>query len=86
MTYISNHVERVTIETGDFLMEQRNTGFADNDGQWTVHQSAELYWGPGGLLTQRRPGAHLGVFPTKEAALAAVHAAQPQPVDVKAVR
>jgi len=77
--YRSNNERSVKTSVADFLIGQRNAGYADNDGRWIVHQLPELYWSPGGVLRRRRPGAYLGAFDTEAAALAAIEAAEAQP-------
>lgn len=79
MAYVSNNKQSIEADGLKFLVEQRNVGFADNDGRWVVVQLAELYWSGIGVLRQRRPGAFLGVFDDMEAVLAAVAAAAPRP-------
>jgi hypothetical protein len=78
-----NHDHTVKTEAGEFMLIQRNAGYADNDGRWVVSQLAELYWSGGGALRQRRAGRFLGAFDTLELAMAAVAAAELQPVDDK---
>lgn len=85
MPYVSNHEQSVTTEIGEFLIRQRNVGYADNDGRWIVSQLPELYWSGIGTLRQRRPGKFLGVFDTREEADAAINAATLQPIEDKAV-
>lgn len=77
--YRSNNERTVTTPAAEFLIGQRNAGYADNDGRWVVHQLPELYWSKGGVLRRRRPGAYLGAFETEAAALAAIEAAEAQP-------
>lgn len=79
--YIDNHKHSVTVNGLTFLVEQRNIGFADNDGRWIVSQLAELYWSSIGVMRQRRPGAFLGVFDDMDAVNAAIATASPRPVD-----
>jgi len=79
VTYVSNNKASIEANGLKFLIEQRNVGFANNDGRWIVSQLAELYWSPIGVMRQRRPGAFLGVFDSLEAVHAAVSAATPQP-------
>ena len=77
--YVDNHKASIEANGLKFLIEQRNIGFADNDGRWNVVQLAELYWSGIGVLRQRRPGAFLGVFDDMDAVHAAIAAAAPQP-------
>jgi hypothetical protein len=77
--YRSNSERTVTTPVAEFLMGQRNAGYADNDGRWVVHQLPELYWSAIGVLRRRRPGVFLGVFDNEAAALAAIEAAERQP-------
>ncbi|SCL32961.1 hypothetical protein GA0070616_4600 [Micromonospora nigra] len=79
MSYVSNHEDTITTDAAEFAIAQRNIGFADNDGRWIVSQLPDLYWSPIGVLRQRRPGAFLGAFDTREVAEAAISAAQPLP-------
>lgn len=79
MTYVSNHKASIQANGCTFLIEQRNVGFADNDGRWIVSQLAELYWSNIGTMRQRRPGAFLGVFEDMDAVNAAIAAAAPLP-------
>ena len=81
-----NNNQTVKTDVAEFSVEQRNEGFADNDGQWIVTQGIELYWSNIGVLRQRRPEKFLGVFPTTEAVVAAILAAEPQPIVDKMVR
>jgi len=81
-----NHTETVTTETARFMIEQRNAGFADNDGRWVVSQMAELYWGVGGVLRERRPGTFLGVFDNRASVDAAIAEATTLPIDDRMVR
>ena len=77
--YVSNNKQGIEANGLKFLVEQRNVGFADNDGRWIVNQLAELYWSNIGTLRQRRPGAFLGVFDDMDAVRAVIAAAAPQP-------
>ena len=85
MAYVSNNRHCVKTEAAEFMLEQRNVGFADNDGQWIVSQLPELFWNGIGVLTQRRPGAFLGVFADKAAADKAVADATAQSINIQAV-
>jgi hypothetical protein len=78
-----NNDQTIKTSVGEFMVVQRNAGYADNDGHWTVTQLAELYWSPIGVLRQRRPGLFLGVFDTPAAAMASIEDAVPQPIDDK---
>lgn len=78
-----NNDQTVKTSVGEFMVVQRNEGYADNDGHWTVTQLAELYWSPIGVLRQRRSGLFLGVFDTPADAMAAIEAAMPQPISDK---
>lgn len=80
MSYIDNFKKSITANGLTFLIEQRNIGFADNDGRWIVSQLAELYWSPIGVMRQRRPGAFLGVFDDMDAVNAVIADAAPMPV------
>lgn len=83
--YRINNDQTVTTETGRFLVEQRNEGFAENDGAWIVSQLPELYWGRCGVLRRRRPGKFLGVFSSTDEASAAIDSATPTEIDDKAL-
>lgn len=80
-----NRDETVTTSVGQFSLIQRNSGYADNDGRWLVHQYADLYWSPIGTLRQRRAGRFLGVFDTETEAREATAAAEAVPLDDKMV-
>lgn len=77
--YKSNNLQTVVTEVGEFSVEQRNAGFASNDGRWSVHQYADLYWSSIGILTERRPSKFLGVFDTIADVIVAIEAAKVQP-------
>jgi hypothetical protein len=79
-TFRINNDQTIKTPAGEFMAEQRNAGFADNDGAWIVSQLAELYWSEIGVLRRRRPGKFLGVFPTPEEAVKAIEAAELQPI------
>jgi hypothetical protein len=85
MTYHSNNEETITTDAGQFMIGQRNAGYADNDGAWVVTQLKELYWSNIGTLRQRRDGQFIGVFATRTDADAAIAAATLQPVNDKMV-
>jgi hypothetical protein len=80
-----NNDQSFKTPAGEFLVVQRNGGYADNDGQWVVTQLPELYWSTGGVLRQRRPEKFLGVL-TKEEAVAAIESAELQPIMDKMIR
>lgn len=67
--FITNNTATVDMPTGQFMVEQRNVGFADNDGRWLVTQSQELYWDSCGFLMERRPSRFLGAFDSLTIAL-----------------
>jgi hypothetical protein len=81
-----NHDQTIHAVAGEFMVCQRNEGYAENDGQWTVHLLPELYWSAIGTLRQRRAGRFVGVFPTIDDAQAAIAAADAEPVADKMVR
>lgn len=85
MSYVSNNDKWITNNIGTFHLEQRNVGFADNDGRWVVTQSPELYWSASGVLYYKARGAFLGVFDTETLALVAVESAERQPEVNKSV-
>lgn len=85
MTYVDNYAQSVKTDVAEFLVTQRNIGFADNDGRWIVSQLPEHYWSATGSLRQRRPGKFLGAFDTREGAQNAIDTAEPQPIDDKMV-
>lgn len=76
-----NNDQTVETEAGTFYAEQRNAGFEPNDGKWVVTQLPDLYWTGYGTLRRSRPGKSLGVFDSPAEAVAAIEAAEPQPVD-----
>lgn len=76
-----NNVTMVETNAAQFLIEQRNVGFAQNDGRWIVSQLPELYWSTAGALRQSRPGAFLGVFDTRADADIAISTATQQSVE-----
>ena len=80
-----NRDETVTTSVGQFSLIQRNSGYADNDGRWLVHQYADLYWSSIGTLRQQRAGRFLGVFDTETEAREAIAAAEAMPLDDKMV-
>lgn len=86
MSYVPSTVETIKTDVASFMIEQRNVGFADNDGRWIAEQLAELYWSGIGVLRQKRAGTFLGVYDTRESAVAACHAALAQPVQDEMVR
>lgn len=61
MTETGNKVQTIQAAGGEFMIEQRNAGFADNDGRWIVSQLPELYWSKIGTLRRKRAGRFLGV-------------------------
>jgi hypothetical protein len=76
---ISNNVQTVKTATGEFMIEQRNVGFADNDGRWIVSQLPELFWSKIGTLRRRRAGRFLGAFDDMPAVNVAIAAADQMP-------
>jgi hypothetical protein len=76
-----NNDQTVETEAGEFYVWQRNEGFEPNDGQWIVTQLPELYWTTYGTLRRRRPAKRLGLFPGIAGAVAAIEAAEQQPVE-----
>ena len=81
-----NNDQTVKTEVGEFLVCQRNVGYAENDGYWVVTQLPELYWSNGGVLRQRRPEKFLGVFATPVDMVEAIDAATIQPIRDEMVR
>ena len=77
--YRFNNDQTITTEIGQFLVEQRNAGFVDNDGHWIVSKLRDLYWSQVGTLVERRPGKYLGAFATPAEADAAIASAEIQP-------
>lgn len=57
-----------------WTVEQRNVGFADNDGRWIAQRVRGNRWTAGGVLEPVGESAFLGVFDTEAEALAAVDA------------
>jgi hypothetical protein len=85
-TVFINHTQTVETDAGKFMINQRNEGYAENDGKWTVTQLPELYWSPGGVLRQRRPEKFLGIFLTPVDVVEAIEAATLQPVQDRMIR
>lgn len=81
-----NNDQTIKTAVAEFLVMQRNAGYVENDGRWTVSQSPELYWSAAGFLRRRRPGRFLGVFDTKGDAIAAMLAAEAMPIKDEMVR
>lgn len=77
--YVSNHEGYTKTDAGEFLYNQRNVGYWENDGKWIVNQLPDLYWDKWGYLAKRREGRTLGLFDTKEAAEAAIKSAEAMP-------
>lgn len=71
-SYVSNHLHTITTPAGQFVVEQRNVGFASNDGKWVVSLLPELYWSHIGTLRKRREGRFLGAFTGRATANAAI--------------
>jgi hypothetical protein len=74
-----NNSETITLENGRFYLTQRNHGFMANDGRWLIERLPRLYWSPIGVLHQASAYELIGVFDTREAALAAAAAAGDAP-------
>jgi hypothetical protein len=79
MTYVSNHEQAIRTDVAEFMITQRNVGFADNDGQWIVTQLAEFEYNHLGTLYKIRGGKFLGAFADLDAARAAIATATVQP-------
>jgi hypothetical protein len=77
--YVSNNERYLQTDAGEFLMNQRNVGYWENDGRWIVRQLADLYWDGYGYLTKRREGLSIGPFDTEEEALTAIASAEIRP-------
>lgn len=75
----SNNRHSVKTDVAEFMIEQRNAGFADNDGRWILSQLPELFWSNIGTLRRRRAGRFLGVFDDMAAINLAVAAAELMP-------
>lgn len=72
-TYRSNNDQSVKRADGaEFMIVQRNAGYADNDGRWIATLLPELFWSNIGTLRRRRASRFLGVFETKADALLAI--------------
>jgi hypothetical protein len=67
---ISNHEASFMIDGIEFLVSQRNVGFASNDGRWIVRQCADLHYDlqRAGGLYRRHHGQYLGDHATYEQA------------------
>lgn len=72
-----NHDQTVSTTAGDFLVEQRNGGFATNDGWWIAELLPRNVWRTG-VLRQARPGRFIGAYPTAAICEAAIAAAEPE--------
>lgn len=83
--YRFNNDQTIRTDAVEFMVEQRNAGFADNDGKWIVSQLPELYWSHG-ELRQLRGSLFLGVFDTRADAVIVIESAKLQPVDDRVVR
>ena len=81
-----NKDQTVTTSAGEFMIVQRNEGFAVNDGKWVVTQLPELYWSGIGVLRQRRAEQFIGVFGTPVDVVEAIEAAEAMPIDDRMVR
>jgi hypothetical protein len=85
-TVFLNHTQTVKTDAGNFMINQRNEGYAENDGKWTVSQHAPLYWSKAGVLRSKGDEKFLGVFPTAVDMIEAIEAAKPLPVRDHMVR
>lgn len=85
MAYKSNNIKSFRTDIAEFMIEQRNVGFVENDGQWLVNQLPELHWS-NGFLRQCRPGKFLGVFADMDAVNVVVSAAKVLPIEDEEVR
>lgn len=81
-----NNDHTQTFEAGEFYFQQRNAGYADNDGKWVVSLMPEVYWSNVGVLRQRRPGKLVGVFATLGIAVDAAREAGRMPIVDEMVR
>ena len=71
--YRSNNDQTIKRADGaEFMIIQRNAGYADNDGRWVASLQPELFWSNIGTLRRRRAARFLGVFDTKSDALMAI--------------
>lgn len=68
----ANNDQTIEAAAGRFMVMQRNIGYVDNDGRWTVELLPELYWSKAGILRRRRPGSFVGVFDSTDEALVAI--------------
>lgn len=71
--YRFNKDQTIRTDAGEFLVEQRNAGFADNDGAWIVSLLPEIYWTLW-EMRRRRPGHFVGAFATPALAEDAIRA------------
>lgn len=76
-----NNDQTIKTEAGKFYVNQRLSGYAENDGKWVVEQLQELYWSPIGVLRRKRRGAFVGVFDTIKDAEDAIKSATLQPIN-----
>lgn len=75
-----NNDQTIRTDAGEFMIVQRNAGFAENDGYWVVTLLPGIYWSRGGVLRQRHAGYFLGVFRTDRAVADAITLAEPVPL------
>lgn len=73
-------------DKGTFQAEQRNEGFAENDGKWILSQHPDLYWSNAGVLRSKGDEKFLGVFLTPVDVIEAIEAAEPLPIRDHMVR
>jgi len=85
-TVFINHTQSVKTDAGEFIINQRNEGYAENDGKWTVSQHAPLYWSAAGVLRSKGDGKFLGVFLTPVDVIEAIESAEPLPLRDHMVR
>lgn len=74
-----NNDQTIRTDVGEFMVVQRNAGFAENDGYWVATLLPDLYWSPASVLRQRHAGYFLGVFRTDRAVADAITLAEPAP-------
>jgi hypothetical protein len=81
-----NNDQSVKTDAGEFMINQRNEGYAENDGKWTVSQHAPLYWSTAGVLRSKGDEKFLGVFLTPVDVIEAIEAAGTLPLRDHMVR
>ncbi len=74
-----NNDQSFQTAAGLFMTQQRNEGFAVNDGKWVLSQHGDLYRSTGGVLRLTADVKFLGVFDTAVDVVEAIELAAPLP-------